>query len=167
MFNYQDKIVKKFKVIDWTSIGLNIAFLGLFTYIYYMYNKGFLEENIFLISSGFCFICLIGLFTNRIKFKKEIVNDAKKEAEYKNIEEILSDLMMGKIVCIQSSQDMGFIKKESDKILFYLKNGNQKIERSIETAKMHINRLLKDPSTGLYQNGFLFVIKETNDSNLN
>lgn len=160
MFNYHDKILKKFKVIDTISIGSNMAFLGLFIYIYYKYNNYELNQWIFLASSITCIITLIGIFINRLKYKKEILDEAKKESEYNTIEDILKDLTIGKIICVQSPQDVGFIKMDSDKLLFYLEHGNQKIERTLETGEMHIRRLLNDPVTGLYQNGFLFSIRE-------
>lgn len=161
MFNYQDKILKKFRIIDGVSIAFNIAFLGLFAYIYYLYNTNNLSTSIFNVATIGCVLMLILIFINRVKYKREIILDAKKEAKYNELEEIIQDLKGGKIVCIQSSNDVGFVKMiENGKLFFYFKKENYKIERTLETGKMHIKVLLNDPKMSLYQNGFLFVIKE-------
>lgn len=161
MFNYQDKILKKFRIIDAVSIAFNIAFLGAFAYSYYLYNNSSLSGGIFSIATMGCVFMLMLIFINRVKYKREIIVEAKKEAKYDKLDAILDDLKIGKIVCIQSSNDIGFVKMiENGKLFFYFKKENYKIERTLETGKMHIKVLLNDPKMSLYQNGFLFVIKE-------
>lgn len=160
MFDYKSKILKKFRVIELFSWGLNIVFFCIFLYVNYLYANQRLPLITVIISVLGCAIGIVSLLYNRIKYKRKIVDEARQEAQYFSLEKIIEDLKSGKIVCIQKQNDIGFIKQEGMKLLFFTRNAEKLMERTYENGIMYIKNLLNTKNAFFYQNGFLFSIRE-------
>lgn len=161
MFDYKKKIINKFRVIDIVSLVVNFVFVGLFVYVSYLYSRKNVPTFTWLISVIGCSLGIMGLFYNRLKHKRKIVDAARQEAQYFTIERIIEDLKSGKIICIQRQEDIGFIKQEGMKLLFYTKNAEKLMERTYDNGILYIRTLFNSKSAFFYENGFLFSIRET------